>query len=407
MKGLILLLITWAFVSCNHAQPSPASLDSLVSAYTRNKAFNGSVLVAQKGKILLEKGYGYQNKKDSVHNTANTIYQIGSITKQFTSTIILQLVEKQKMSLQDKLSKFFPDYPKGDSITVEHLLTHTAGIYNYTNDEHFMSGSSERPISRDSLLYLFKYKPLDFSPGTQWSYSNSGYILLGMIIEKVTGKSYFQVVRENIFEPLDMRHTGFDFTNLHSTDKAIGYSSDFSKPVGIVDSSVSFAAGAIYTTVGDLYKWDQALYGNRIVPQALLEKAFTVYKSDYGYGWQILTVYNKKVTEHGGGITGFVSFILRVPDDQLCVILLSNLPSPTPQIIANQINDLFNGKNPLLPVQRKEIHLDTATLKLYTGEYELAPSFHITVTLENGVWKPRRQTRARTNCLQRKAITSF
>ena len=385
MKRIILLLFTYAVTGCNHAQVTTAGLDSLVSAYARNNSFNGSVLVAQKGKILLEKGYGFQNKKDSVHNSANTIYQIGSITKQFTSAIILQLVEKQKMSLQDKLSKFFPDYPKGDSITVEHLLTHTAGIYNYTNDGHFMSTASERPITRDSLLYLFKYKPLDFSPGTKWSYSNSGYILLGVIIEKVTGKSYFQVVRENIFEPLDMRHTGFDFTNLHDANKAIGYSSDFSKPVGIVDSSVSFAAGAIYTTVGDLYKWDQALYGNRIVSQALLEKAFTAYKSDYGYGWQILTTYNKKVTEHGGGITGFVSFILRVPEDQLCIILLSNLPSPTPQVIANQINDLFNGKNPLLPVARKEIHLDTAILKLYTGEYELAPTFHITISLENGV----------------------
>jgi len=385
MKKLLLILYLYTVAGCNYGQVSPANLDSLVSTYQRQNSFNGSVLVAQKGRILLEKGYGFENKKENKLNTANTIYQIGSITKQFTSAIILQLVEQQKMTLQDRLSNYIPDYPKGDSITVENLLTHTSGIYNYTNDENFMKTASERPISRDSLVNLFKYKPLDFSPGTNWSYSNSGYILLGVIIEKVTHKSYFQVVRENIFEPLDMRHTGFDFTNLNSSDKAIGYSSDFSNQVGIVDSSVSFAAGAIYTTVGDLYKWDQALYSNRIISQALLQKAFTPYKSNYGYGWQIVTEYNKKITEHGGGITGFVSFILRVPDDQICIIVLSNVPSPTPAIIANQINGLFNGKKPELPVARKEIHVDSSTLKLYTGEYELAPSFHIAITLENGV----------------------
>ena len=384
MKRLLFILMTYAFTGCNYGQVTTASLDSLVSAYHQQNSFNGTILVAQKGKILLEKGYGFQNKKENIPNTANTVYQIGSITKQFTSAIILQLVEKQKMTLQDRLSKYIPDYPKGDSITVENLLTHTSGIYNYTEDGNFMKNSSERPIARDSLMNLFKNKPLGFSPGTAWTYSNSGYILLGIIIEKVTHKSYFQVVRENIFEPLEMRHTGFDFTNLKSSDKAIGYSGEFSTPVGIVDSSVSFAAGSIYTTVGDLYKWDQALYTNRIISQSLLQKAFTPYKVNYGYGWVINTEYNKKVTEHGGGITGFVSFILRVPDDQICIIAFSDLPSSAPQIIANQMNGLFNGKKPDIPVVRKEVQLDSATLKLYTGEYELAPSFHIIITLENG-----------------------
>ena len=385
MRKFLLILITCAFAGCDYGQVSPASLDSLVTAYVRQNSFNGSVLVAQKGKILLDKGYGFENKKENKLNTANTIYQIGSITKQFTSAIILQLVEKQKMTLQDKLSKYIPDYPMGDSITVENLLTHTSGIYNYTNDENFMNTSSRRPIARDSLLNLFKNKPLDFPPGTSWSYSNSGYILLGIIIETVTHKSYFQVIRENIFEPLEMNHTGFDFTNLKSPDKATGYSGDFLTAADIVDSSVSFAAGSLYTTVGDLYKWDQALYTNRVVSQTLLQKAFTPYKLNYGYGWQIVTQYNKKVTEHGGAITGFLSFILRVPGDQICIIVLSNRPSSTTPVIANQINGLFNGQKPELPVARKEIHLDSATLKLYTGEYELAPSFHLVITLENGV----------------------
>jgi CubicO group peptidase (beta-lactamase class C family) len=365
------------------AQATPQRLDSLLTTYAKQKIFNGSVLVAKNGSIILEKGYGVQNIKDNQPNTANTIYQIGSITKQFTSAIILQLVSKNKMSLQDKLSKYFPDYPKGDSITVEHLLTHTSGIYNYTNDGDFMKTRSERPIPRDSLLWLFENKPLNFSPGTKYDYSNSGYILLGMIIEKVTGKSYFRVVRQNIFEPLGMNHTGFDFTDLKSNDKAIGYSSDLSQAVGIVDSSVSFAAGAIYTTVGDLYKWDRALYTDRIVPQALLQKAFTSYKASYGYGWQIGNDYNKKAVQHGGGITGFVSYILRVPQDQICIIAISNVPSASTADIAREIEGIFYGKMPEPKAERKEIHVPADTLKLYTGVYRLAPNFDIAITLEN------------------------
>ncbi|HEY2348859.1 MAG TPA: serine hydrolase [Puia sp.] len=378
---LSILLLIQAFV---FGQVTTAKLDSFLTLKTKEDAFNGTVLVAEKGKIILEKGYGFSNKKENLLNTANTLYQIGSITKQFTSAIILQLVATNKMTLQDKLSKYIPKYPKGDSITVEYLLTHTAGVYNYTNDADFMRDHSEHPITRDSLLSLFEYKPLDFSPGTKWNYSNSGYILLGMIIEKVTGKSYFRVVRENIFEPLGMSHSGFDFTHLKNADKATGYGADLTAPVGIVDSSVSFAAGAIYTSVGDLYKWDRALYTDQIVNQALLQKAFTAYQSNYGYGWGVSDAYGKKTVQHGGGITGFLSYILRVPEDQLCIIVLSNVASNNPSKISNDINGMFNGKTPDVPAKRNEIVVDTQTLKKYVGEYELAPSFHIYITLENG-----------------------
>ena len=294
MKKTAVFLIIFLVRLGVSGQVTSARLDSLLKVENTQHGFNGTVLVAQNGKIILDKGYGFQNKKENLLNTANTIYQIGSITKQFTSAIILQLVAAKKMTLQDKLSKYIRGYPGGDSITVEHLLTHTSGVYNYTNDGDFMRDRSEHPIARDSLLALFEYKPLDFSPGIKFSYSNSGYILLGMIIEKVTGKSYFRVVRENIFEPLGMSHSGFDFTNLKNADKATGYAGDLTIPVGIVDSSVSFAAGALYTTVGDLYKWDRALYTDQVVSQALLQKAFTAYQSSYGYGWSISENYGKK-----------------------------------------------------------------------------------------------------------------
>ena len=389
MKKLTFLFLSIFIHIQIFSQATASRLDSLLHAFSTQNNFNGSVLVAQKGKIILEKGYGFKNKMGNSLNSVNTIFQIGSITKQFTAAIVLQLVKAGKMTLQDKLSKYFPGYPQGDFIRIEQLLTHTAGIYNYTNDEVFMTTRSEQPIARDSLLALFEFKPLDFSPGSKWNYSNSGYILLGMIIEKVTGQSYFKTVREKIFDPLGMRHSGFDFTDLNTSDKAQGYTGDFARPAGIVDSTVSFSAGSIYTTIGDLYKWDRALYTNQVVDQALLQKGFTPFQSSYGYGWQIGSAYGKKTIQHGGGITGFLSYILRVPQDQLCIIVLSNLTSLPPEKIAVDINGIFNGKIPGQEVFRKEIKVDSGKLLSYVGDYELMPSFHILVTLENGQLQAR------------------
>src|SRR6187549_1291973 len=220
-------------------------LDTLISAYAKLHKFNGSVLVAKNGVILLNKGYGYRNAENKVANNEQTIFQLGSVTKQFTSAVILKLQEEKKLSVSDKLSKYFPDFPKGDSITIEHLLTHTSGIYNYTNNGEFMANQVTNPTNREKIMALFKDKPLDFSPGTNWSYSNSGYSLLGYIIEIVVKKPYEEVVRNYIFNPLQMTHSGFDFTHLNSPEKAIGYfkvDSTTAALAPIVDSSVSYSA---------------------------------------------------------------------------------------------------------------------------------------------------------------------
>jgi len=382
------LVLAWIISSAipSIAQSLSPKIDTLMTAFEKQKSFNGSVLVARGGIVIFEKGYGYKNKKENTWNDGSTIFQIGSITKQFTSAIILQLEEKKRLSLQDKLSKYIPDYPNGDQITIEHLLTHTSGVYNYTNDTAFMRKSAFTPISRTSLIALFKNKPLDFHPGDKFNYSNSGYILLGYIIERVTGKSYFRVVRENIFQPLHMDHSGFDFTDLVSVDKAIGYMpAGTGQPAPIVDSSVSFAAGAIYTTLGDLYKWDRALYTGVISSQSSLQRAFTPHLSNYGFGWSIDSAFGKKIVEHGGGIPGFVSFILRVPEDQTCVIILDNHPSQAPPgQMAGEINALLDGKPYDIPHGRTAIHLDTSLLQKYVGEYQLAPGFILTISVENG-----------------------
>jgi CubicO group peptidase (beta-lactamase class C family) len=342
----LLLSFALTFLACS--QPHPQNLDSLLTAYHDTAGFNGSVLVARKGTIILEKGYGFRNLKARLPNDSNTIFQIGSITKQFTSAIILQLQEQKKLSVHDYLSKFLPRFPGGNKITIEQLLTHTSGVYNYTNDRVFMNTRSTQPISRDSLLAIFSNKPPDFQPGEKFSYSNSNYILLGCVIEEVAGRPYFEVVRERIFKPLHMDHTGFDFTDLQSPDKALGYASPKTEtPAIIVDSSVSFAAGAIYTTVQDLYKWNSALLGDKVLSQASLEQAFTPHLEKYGYGWTIDSVEGKRVLYHGGGIPGFVALNYRIPADSTCIIVLLNAPpgfkGGWPPFV-HRIREILDGK---------------------------------------------------------------
>lgn len=384
-KILLSFLIIGAALSV-FAQNIAAKLDTLVSAYATDAGFSGSVLVATKGAVIFEKGYGYKNKDTKALNDANSIFQIGSITKQFTATIILQLAEQKKLSLQDSLVKYIPDYPNGNQITIEELLTHTAGVYNYTNDHVFVEDGSAHPIARDSMIGRFKYKPLDFTPGQQYRYSNSGYFLLGYIIEKVTGRPYFQVVRQRIFRPLHMDHSGFDFTDLHSADRATGYTSLGSTvPASIVDSSVSFSAGAIYTTVGDLYKWDRALLAGSILSPASQEKAYTPHLAHYGYGWVIGQTDGKKIVEHGGSITGFVSDILRIPEDEICIVLLSNQESYSflPKM-TQDIYGILTGKDVKPPKARVAITLDTVLLREYVGQYQITPAFSLTISLEDG-----------------------
>ncbi|TMI88097.1 MAG: beta-lactamase family protein [Bacteroidetes bacterium] len=330
MKKILILVAAFFIVHLSFAQET-AKLDELISAYAKMYKFNGAALVAKNGVILLNKGYGYRNAADKIANTEQTVFQLGSITKQFTSAIILKLQQEKKLSVSDKLSKYFPGYPKGDSITIEHLLSHTSGIFNYTNDEKFMENEITKPSSREKIMALFKDKPLDFSPGTAWNYSNSGYSLLGYIIEDVTKMPYEKVVRKYIFTPLQMTHSGFDFTHLKNKEKATGYFKLDDKeivPAPIVDSTIAFSAGAIYSTTGDLYLWHKALQQNKILLKEQQEKAYTPVKNKYGYGWSIDSVEGKRRVSHGGGIHGFVTNISRVPEDDICIVLLSNTSNP-------------------------------------------------------------------------------
>jgi len=385
MKKIFVLVAVLCIVHFSFAQGD--KLDALIEAYAKLYKFNGSALVAKNGNILLNKGYGYRNATDKVANNEQTIFQLGSVTKQFTSAVILKLQEEKKLSVSDKLSKYFPGYPKGDSITIEQLLTHTSGIYNYTNDGKFMANEVTKSANREMMMALFKDKPLDFSPGSSWSYSNSGYSLLGYIIEAVTKKPYEQAVRKYIFTPLKMTHSGFDFTHLKSNEKAIGYfklNDKEKEEAPIVDSSVSFSAGAIYSTIGDLYLWHKALQKNSILSREQQEKAYTPVKNRYGYGWSIDSIEGKRRVSHGGGIHGFITTIARVPEDDICIVLLSNASYTTVGEISKSIFAILYGKEYELPKERTEIKLPEEKLKEYVGEYELNKDLHVVISLKEG-----------------------
>lgn len=381
------LVISLATCLTAVSQTVSEKLDNLVGAYAALQKYNGSILVTKNNAVLLNKGYGYKNAAAGEMNDENTIFQLGSVTKQFTAAVILKLAEQKKLKLTDKLSKYYPGYPKGDSITIAHLLSHTSGIVNYTNDEEFMSKEVLKPVSEKRMLSLFKDEPLEFSPGTNWQYSNSGYMLLGYIIKKVTKQPYEKVVRQMILAPLKMTHSGFDFVGLKSSDKAKGYfvvDGGRSIESSYVDSSVSFAAGAMYSSTADMLKWHYGLLQNKILSRKWIEKAFTPVRNHYGYGWAIDSTEGKRITTHNGAIFGFNSSFYRVEQDDICIVMLNNTGNPNLREIGVAVMDVLYNRPYKLPEGKKEITVPLETLKKYEGLYEVVPQFQITISVEEG-----------------------
>lgn len=299
----------------------------LVSANT-SYHFNGCALVSCKGKIILNKGYGFSNMSTQEVNTPGTRFPILSVGKTFTSAVILKLQEDGKLSLDDKLSTYFPDFPNGDKISIENLLTHTSGIHNFTDDVDIEdSANINHPIPQQRILDQIMSKPADFRPGARYSYNNSGYFLLGMIIEKITGKSYFNVVREKIFYPLQMNESGFDYLALPDSMKATGYqfwNDHEAVPYHFYDSTYAFSAGSIYSTTSDLCKYAQAISSDQILNANSWKNAFTPRLNHYGLGWMSGDFFGKKYIRHSGGYPGFMSEFVYYPEEDVFIILLNN-----------------------------------------------------------------------------------
>ncbi len=246
--------------------------------YVENRQFNGTVLVAENGKVIVKKGYGLANMEWNIPNTPDTKFRLGSVTKQFTAFLILQLVDQGKLKVSEKITTYLPDYPKatGDKITVHHLLTHTSGIPNYTNFPRFFETMSRDPYAPEAFVKKFSDLPLDFEPGSNFSYSNSGYFLLGVLIEKVTGKPYATVLQEAILTPAQLKDTGYDLPGPILPKRAAAYEKRGSGYVNApyLDMTIPYAAGSLYSTVEDLYRWDQLLYTDKLLSAASKKSPF-------------------------------------------------------------------------------------------------------------------------------------
>jgi CubicO group peptidase (beta-lactamase class C family) len=319
------------------AQDHAARIDATLQQFHETRDFNGSVLVAEAGEVIFKKGFGYANMEWRVPNTPETKFRIGSVTKQFTAILILQLVEEDVVELDGRITDYVPDYPRpqGDLVTIHHLLNHTSGIPSYTGLQGFMEESTRDPFVPDSLVAIVSGMPLEFEAGTRFRYNNSGYFLLGLIIEKVTGKPYHVVLRERLLDPLDLRDTGYDHTRDVQSNAASGYSRTLTgyEVAPYLHSSVPYAAGMMYSTVEDLYRWDRAIAARdeRILEDpASWERMFTPGLSDYGYGWVIRETRLEddgptvSIIQHGGGIFGFSTAFRRFPDERNTVIVMDN-----------------------------------------------------------------------------------
>jgi CubicO group peptidase (beta-lactamase class C family) len=307
-----------------------------------------AVLVAQDGKILFEKGYGLADIEHHTAVTPETKFRIGSITKQFTAAAILKLQEEGKLSVEDKLSKYIPDFPRGDEVTLHHLLTHTSGIHSYTSKPDFMEHVTNA-ITTEEVIKSFKHDPYDFDPGAKWLYDNSGYMLLGYIVEKVYGQTYAAFLRENFFQPLGMTNTGVYTVNPSLTHEALGYSYKEGKFDRAVNWNMSWAggAGAIYSTVEDLYRWNEGIFNGKVLSAASLKAAFTPVKTKenqddvsnagYGYGWILGDLRGLREIWHNGGLNGFSSSLLRLPQENFTIAILANSEPGAPAVVPSEL----------------------------------------------------------------------
>jgi CubicO group peptidase (beta-lactamase class C family) len=383
MKKVIRRAIVLVFVATSCFAQDPARMDEVVQSYVRDKTFMGTVLVARGGDVVLSKGYGSANLEWNVPNSPVTKFRLGSLTKQFTAASILLLVERGKLMLEDPIRKYIPDAPAAwDKITIFNLLTHTSGIPSFTSLPEYKSLQLvEAPVAK--TIATVRDKPLDFPPGEKMSYSNSGYLVLGYVIERVTGGSYAQFVTDNIFTPLGMKDSGYDSNTTIIPRRAAGYTPSAAGPInaGFIHMSIPHAAGALYSTTEDLLRWEQSLFGGKLISAASLAKMTTPFKNDYAFGLTVQTVSGRKVIHHGGGIDGFNTFLAYYPDTKVTIAVLANINGQAPGQIAAKLGDLAHGGTVQTTSERKEMPLPVATLSKYVGTYEVGPGINMMIRL--------------------------
>lgn len=344
-KTILSVLLLFCSIVAFAASPADFSseADAYLSKLTAQAEFSGAVLVATNGSVAFSKGYGLANRELDVANTPDSVFRLGSVTKQFTAMCILMLQEDHRLNVTNLISHYVENCPEAwRAITIHHLLTHTSGITSFTGFEDNLK-AERLPTTVTATVLRFRDKPLEFEPGTQMHYSNSGYVLLGYIIEKVSGMTYDHFVSERIFQPLGMKHSGYDHPADIVPHRASGYSRQGTNIVNCIPFAMDtpHAAGALHSTIGDMLIWDQSLYSTRLISANALDLMFTPFKNNYCYGWRVSTNDNRIRYSHSGGISGFKTYVVRFPKERVYVVVLSNLDWAQPPGIANKLSSMF------------------------------------------------------------------
>ena len=386
------LLAAALATTAGHAQDTRALVryvDSVATAAVAEHRTAGvSVAVVKNGRTVVAKGYGFADLENDVPATAETVYRIGSVTKQFTSAAIMRLVEQGKVSLDDTLQKFLPNFPtQGNRVTVRHLLNHTSGIKSYTSLGPKWQRVNRLDLAPDSLVALFANEPFDFKPGDKWLYDNSGYFLLGMIIERVSGKPYGQYLKDELFTPLGLKSTIYcdqaPLIKHHAQGYALRPDTTFinAEPLSMTQP---YAAGSLCSTVTDLAAWTLALSSGKVVSPASYKQMTTPGTLNdgkpltYGFGLGIGTLGGHRQVSHNGGINGFISELHHYPDDSLVTVVLTN----TGALVAVQL-ERHIARRALGIKDLPAVPIDASALERLVGEYQLG-DVRVRVFVEGG-----------------------
>lgn len=386
----IFLIFLPVFLSIQaNTQTLTHSIDSLMRSYFTDTSYGASVLVAKGDNIIYQKAFGKASLELNVSMDTSMVFQIGSVTKQFTAVCILKLYAEGKLSLNDSIKKYIPDYPEpGAFITIHHLLNQTSGIVEYLQIKSAANDPGKYYATCLELVNIFKNEPLRFAPGERWEYSNSNYAVLGHIIEKVSGKKYTEYVEENIFRPLNMNNTYNGTVSQIIEGRVPGYSSNARGEItnaGYLDLSYANAGGSILSTTSDMLKWSRSLVNHKVVKWETLVKAITNYsttkgiKTHYGYGWFLNEINGSSTIEHSGGTRGFASHAVYLPREDVYVVLLTNFVGCATDKIGNMVAAIAIDKPFLQPAA---IALSGEELKKFVGVYILEDGYSIRVSVD-------------------------
>ncbi|MCB2219053.1 MAG: serine hydrolase [Bacteroidetes bacterium] len=387
--SIVVLAFMLFLTSYSYSQSFEKKANAMLSEYYPSDEPGATILVAQGDKVIYSKAFGMADMERNVPNRPEMVFEIGSITKQFTAVCILMLMEKGKLSLDDDITKFIEDYPtQGHHISIHHLLTHTSGIKSYTSMEEWNS-IWRKDFTNDELIDFFKNQPMDFAPGTEFRYNNSAYFLLGVIIEKVSGMTYPEFLKQRIFKPLGMDHSYYGSHRRIIQNRALGYQKeDVWKNAEFLSMTQPGAAGSIMSTVNDLYTWNKAVRDDKLISTESKQKAFTDYtlnngeKIDYGYGWMPNEIQGSQTLEHAGGIFGYTSNGIWLPEENVYVVMLSNRDDKGPNYLSTKLAAMAIGKP--YPEEEEKISVDDDILKQYVGQYEFEDGSVRYITFENG-----------------------